>query len=181
MAPELVNIRLVLEDTIESKSEFCLQFDKHYPSNRRQRFISYRTLHTNRFSQLFATNSRWKMPLFSLNWFLRLRCLKKLTHYKCHYNSTKTALQMSQNEETNRIPFTLLPSTKPCRQCHYKKNQNSKQWSLISFKRSKNVSNFLVKSAFKSDNQPGTFKIYTHTMQNLNRSTKITEHCTRCQ
>ena len=30
--------------------------------------------------------------------------------------------------------------------------------SLISFKRDKNIGNFLVKSTFKSDNQPGTFK-----------------------
>ena len=39
---------------------------------------------------------------------------------------------------------------------------------LISFKRDKNIGNFLVRSAFKSDNQPGTFKCkQTHKMQNL--------------
>ena len=30
--------------------------------------------------------------------------------------------------------------------------------TLIAFKCGKNVGNFLVRSAFKSDNQPGTFK-----------------------
>ena len=29
---------------------------------------------------------------------------------------------------------------------------------LISFRRDKNIGNFLVRRAFKSDNQPGTFK-----------------------
>ena len=35
---------------------------------------------------------------------------------------------------------------------------------LISFKRDKNVGNFLVRSALKSNNQPGNFQMYTHTM-----------------
>ena len=41
----------------------------------------------------------------------------------------ETALQTSQNEETDRIPFTpYLPSTKPCNQkCHSQKLQNSPQ------------------------------------------------------
>ena len=38
---------------------------------------------------------------------------------------------------------------------------------LISLKREKKLGKFLVRSAFKSDNQPGTFKCkQTHTMQN---------------
>ena len=61
---------------------------------------------------------------------------------------------------------------------------------LISFKRDKNIGNFLVRSAFKSDNQPGTFKCtrtgcktcpFISNMVKIsgpNRSAKITDHFT---
>ena len=80
----------------------------------------------------------------------------------------ETALKTSQNEKNNRFPFTP-PSTKPCNQkCHSQKRQNSPQRSrnynhifslapLISFKHDKSLGNFPVRSAFKSDNQTGTF------------------------
>lgn len=39
---------------------------------------------------------------------------------------------------------------------------------FVSFKRDKNIDNFLVWSAFKSDNQPRSFILeYSHTIQNL--------------
>ena len=80
----------------------------------------------------------------------------------------ETALQTSQNEKTNRFPFTP-PSTKSCNQnCRSQKLRNSPQRSrsykhifslpqLISLKLDKSSGNFRVRSAFKSDNQPGTF------------------------
>ena len=61
---------------------------------------------------------------------------------------------------------------------------------LISFKRDKNIGNFLVRSAFKSDNQAETFKCtrtrrktcpFTSNMVKIsgpNRSAKITDHFT---
>ena len=61
---------------------------------------------------------------------------------------------------------------------------------LISFKRDKNIGNFLVRSDFKSDNQPGTFKCtptrcktspFISNMVKIsgpNRSAKITDHFT---
>ena len=65
----------------------------------------------------------------------------------------ETILQTSQNEETDRIPFTLT--------YHPQNDHETKQIfslpPLISFKRDKNLGNFLVRSAFKFDNQPGTF------------------------
>ena len=114
----------------------------------------------------------------------------------------ETALRTSQNEETNRIPFTLSynPQNLAVKKCYSQKLQNSPndpetkhmcpRPPLVSFKRDKNIRNFLVRSAFKSDNQPGTFKC-TRTgcktcpfISNLakisgpNRSVKITDHFT---
>ena len=79
----------------------------------------------------------------------------------------ETALQTSQNEETARIPFTLTYHS----QNHAIENVILKNFKidvpettyifflppLISFKHDKNLGNFSVRSAFKSDNQPGTF------------------------
>ena len=83
-----------------------------------------------------------------------------------------TALQSSksQNEETNRIPFTLTyqPQNLAVKNVilkNFKILRNDRETKhifslppLISFKRDKSIGNFLVRSAFKSDNQPGTFK-----------------------
>ena len=60
--------------------------------------------------------------------------------------------------------------------------------ALVSFKRYKNIGNFLVESAWQSDNQPGTFKCKRTRcktcpfvsnivkISGLNRSVKITDH-----
>ena len=83
-----------------------------------------------------------------------------------------TALQSPQNEETNRIPFTLTyqPQNLAVKNVinilkNFKILRNDPETKhifslppLISFKRDKRIGNFLVRSAFKSDNQPGTFK-----------------------
>ena len=80
------------------------------------------------------------------------------------------ALQTSKNEETNRIPFTLTyhPQNLADKNVilkNFKIIRNDPETRhiftlppLISFKRDKNIGNFLVRSAFKSDNQSGTFK-----------------------
>ena len=109
-----------------------------------------------------------------------------------------TTLQTSQNKETDRIPFTLSyhPQNLAIKnvilknfKILHKDPENKHIFSLpplISFKRDKNLGNFLVRSAFKLNNQPGTF---TNTMQNLslyftvkisgpNRSVKVTDHFT---
>ena len=77
-----------------------------------------------------------------------------------------TALQSPQNEETNRIPFTLTyhPQNLAVKNVilkNFKILRNDPETQhifslapLISFKRDKNMGNFLVRSAFKSDNQP---------------------------
>ena len=80
----------------------------------------------------------------------------------------ETALQSSQNEETERIPSTLTyhPPNLAIKNVilkNFKILRNDPETKhifslppLISFKRDKNFS-FLVRSAFKFKNQPGTF------------------------
>ena len=96
----------------------------------------------------------------------------------------EAALQTSQNKETNRIPFTLTYHP----QNLAVKDVIIKNSTLISFKRNKNIGNIPVRSAFKSEKQPGTFKCTRtrcktcHFISNMvkisgpNRSVKITDH-----
>ena len=81
----------------------------------------------------------------------------------------ETAPQTSQNEETDRIPFTLTyhPQNLAIKNVilkNFKILSNDPETKhifslppLISFKRDKNLGNFLVRSAFKFNNKPGTF------------------------
>ena len=82
----------------------------------------------------------------------------------------ETALQTSQNEETNRIPFTptyhpqnlavkniILKSFKILRNDPETKHIFPLP-PLILFILDKNIGNFLLKCAIKPDNQPGTIK-----------------------
>ena len=51
------------------------------------------------------------------------------------------------------------------------------QFYLFFFFSDKNLGNFLVRSAFKSDNQPGTFMhVNTVKISGTNRSAKVTDH-----
>ena len=74
----------------------------------------------------------------------------------------KTALQTSQNQETNSIPFTLtyhaqnvavtMPFSKTSKFFAMIPKLNTSLSPLISFKRGKKKGNFLVRRAFKSVN-----------------------------
>ena len=82
----------------------------------------------------------------------------------------QSALQTSQKEKNERIPFTLTyhPHNLAAKNIIFKnfkllQNDNEtgrifSQPPLVSFKRDKNIGNFLVRSVLKSDDQPGTFK-----------------------
>ena len=82
----------------------------------------------------------------------------------------QSALQTSQKENNERIPFTLTyhPHNLAAKNIilkNFKLLQNDNeigrifsQPPLVSFKRNKNIGNFLVRSILKSDDQPGTFK-----------------------
>ena len=88
----------------------------------------------------------------------------------------QSALQTSQKEKNERIPFTLTyhPHHLAAKNIdHFKEliilkfkllqhdDETGRIFSqppLISFKREKNIGIFLVRSVLKSDDQPGTFK-----------------------
>ena len=114
----------------------------------------------------------------------------------------QSALQTSQKEKNERIPFTLTyhPHNLAAKSIILKnftllQNDNEtgrifSQPPLISFKRDKNVGNFLVRSVLKSADQPGTFKYarkrcntcpFIHNADKITgpkRSTKITDRFT---
>ena len=119
-----------------------------------------------------------------------------------HRAQRQSALQMSQKENNNGIPFTL--AFHPHNQAvifiilkNFKLLQNDPdcgsiflQPPLISFKRDKNIGNLLDRSAFQTIDQPGTFKC-THArcktcpsicnvekLSGPKRSIKITDHFT---
>ena len=91
-------------------------------------------------------------------------------HHRAQQIDRQSALQTSQKEKNDRIPFTLTfhPRNNPVKAIilnNFKILQNDpetgaifSQPPLISFKRDKNVGNFLVRSAFKTIEKPGTFK-----------------------
>ena len=91
-------------------------------------------------------------------------------HHHAQQIDRQSALQTSQKENNDRIPFTLTfhpqnLAVKSINLKNFKLLQNDSdmvrifsQPPLISFKRDKNIGNFLVRSAFQTSDQPGTFK-----------------------
>ena len=123
-------------------------------------------------------------------------------HYYAQKIDLQSALQTSKKENNNRIPFTLTfhPHNHAVTSIilkNFKLLQNDpdtgiifSQSPLISFKRDKNIGNFLVRSAFQTINQPGTFKCArarcktcpficnVAKLSGPKRSIKITDHFT---
>ena len=91
-------------------------------------------------------------------------------HHRAQQIDRQSALQTSQKEKNDRIPFTLTfhPHNNPVKAIilnNFKILQNDPETGaiflqppLIPFKRDKNVGNFLVRSTFKTIEKPGTFK-----------------------
>ena len=92
-------------------------------------------------------------------------------HHRAQQIDRQSALQTSQKENNNRIPLTLTfhphnHAVKSIILKNFKLLQNDpdtgrifSQPPLISFKRDKNIGNFLVRSTyFQTSNQAGTFK-----------------------
>ena len=91
-------------------------------------------------------------------------------HHRAQQIDRQSALQTSQKENNNRIPFTFAfhshnHAVKSIILKNFKLVQSDpdtgrifSQPPLISFKRDKNIGNFLVRSAFQTSNQAGTFK-----------------------
>ena len=123
-------------------------------------------------------------------------------HYCAQQIDRQLALQTSQKENNNIIPLTLTfhphnHAVKSIILKNFKLLQNDPdtgriflQHPLISFKRVKNIGNYLVRSAFQTSNQPGTFKCtgtrcktcpFICNIEKLSgpkRSIKITDHFT---
>ena len=91
-------------------------------------------------------------------------------HRRAQQIDRQSELQTSQNENNNRIPFTLTfhphnHAVKSIILKNFKLLENDPDTGrifseppLISFKRDKNIGNFLLRSAFQTSNHPGTFK-----------------------
>ena len=104
----------------------------------------------------------------------------------------ETALQTSQNEETDRIPFTLTyhPQNLAIKNVILKNQTHIFSTTTRFIQSDKNLGNFLVRSAFKFNNQPGTFTCKrtrcktcsfisnTVKISGPNRSVKVTDHFT---
>ena len=109
----------------------------------------------------------------------------------------KSALQTAEKENTDRIPFTLTfyphnHAVKSIILKNFTLLQNDSETGtilqppLISFKRDKNIGNFLVSSSFQTNDQSGTFKYarsrcktcpFIHNVEKISgpkRSNKIT-------
>ena len=123
-------------------------------------------------------------------------------HYRAQQIDRKSALQTAEKENTDRIPFTLTfhPHNHAVKSIIFKNfkllQNDSKtdtifsQPPLISFKRDKNIGNFLVRSSFQTNDQSGTFKCarsrcktcpFIHNVEKISgpkRSIKITYHFT---
>ena len=123
-------------------------------------------------------------------------------HHRAQLIDRQSSLQASQKEHSDRIPFTLTfhphnHSVKSIILKNFKLLQNDPETGtifpqppLISFKRDKNIGNFLVRSSFQTNDQPGTFKCarvrcktcpFIHNANKISgpkRSIKITNHFT---
>ena len=126
-------------------------------------------------------------------------------HHRAQQIDRQSALQTSQRENNDRIPFTLTlhPHNHAVKSIILKKTLNYLKMipilaesfrinfiPLISFKRDKNIGNFLVRSVFQTSDQPGTLKCararcktcpFIRSFEKISgpkRSIKITNHFT---
>ena len=116
-------------------------------------------------------------------------------HHCAQLIDRQSSLQTSQKKHSDRIQFTLTlhrhnHSVKSIIQNYPETGTIFSQPPLISFKRDKNIGNFLVRSSFQTNDQPGTFKCararcktcpFIHNANNISgpkRSIKITDNFT---
>ena len=98
----------------------------------------------------------------------------KAVHHHAQQFDRQSSLQTSQKDKNDRIPFTLTfhphnHAVKSIILSNFKLLQNDpetgrifSQPPLISFKRDKNVGNFLVRSALKTNEQPALSNARAH-------------------
>ena len=91
-------------------------------------------------------------------------------HHRAQQINRQWELQTAEKENTDHIPFTLtfhphnhavitiiLENFKLFQNC-LETGTIFSQPTLVSFKRDKNLSNFMVRSSFQTNDRPGTFK-----------------------
>ena len=100
-------------------------------------------------------------------------------HHHAQKIDRQSALQTAEKENTDRIPFTLTLPSQPCIKS-----------IILSFKRDINTGNFMFRSSFQTNDQPGTFRCtrsrcktcpFIHNVEKMSepkRSIKITDHFT---
>ena len=139
------------------------------------------------------------MPFLRQTWLSCSCCSSRPSLRPTNWLAVSTT---SQKENNNRIPFTLTfhPHNHAVKYIilkNFKLLQNDSDTGrifsrppLISFKRDKNIGDFLVRSAVQTSNQPGTFKCararcktcpFICNIEKLSgpkRSIKITDHFT---
>ena len=162
--------------------------------------IHLRIHHTSRIPYLFHSFSDFVVyVLTTLCQFFDKRgypvSVVQAGHHRAQQIDRQSALQTAEKENTDRIPFTLTfhphnHAVKSIILKNFKLLQNDSETGtifsqppLISFKRDKNIGNFLVRSSFQTNDQPGTFKCARsrciHNVEKMSgpkRSIKITDH-----
>ena len=110
----------------------------------------------------------------------------KAGHHRAQQFDRQSSLQTSQKDKNDRIPFTRTfhphnHAVKSIILNNFKLLHNDPETGriflqppLISFKRDKNVGNFLVRSTLKTNEQPGTFKC----VRSRCKTVKITDRFT---
>ena len=125
-------------------------------------------------------------------------------YHRAQQIDRQAALQTAEKENTDRIPFTLTfhphnHAVKSIILKNFKLLQNDSETGtifsqppLISFKRDKNIGNFLVRSSFQTNDQSGTFKCarsrcktcpFIHNVKEMSepeRFIKIIDYCITC-
>ena len=111
---------------------------------------------------------RWNEPVFQKTWLPWLRCNHRLTPRPRNRPRDRNT-NFTERRKTERIPFTFTyhPQNLAIKNIilkNFKILRNDPETKhifylppLISFKRDKSLANFLLGSAFKLNNQPGTF------------------------
>ena len=176
---------------------------RYYTTKRLIRYIYSQFLRLRRLCSEdsdFSLNSEEMCEFFDKRGYLT--SVVEAGHHRAQQLDRQSALQTSQRENNNRIPFTLTfhphnHAVKSIILKNFKLLQNDpdtgrifSQPPLISFKRDKNIGNFLVRSGFQTSEQPGTFKCararcktcpFICNVEKLSepkRSIKITDHFT---
>ena len=157
-----------------------------------------------RLRRLFSDDSDFSLKSEEMCNFFNKRgypaSVVQVGHHRAQQIDRQSALQRSQRENNDRIPFTLTfhphkHAVKSIILKNFKLLQNDpdtgrifSQPSLISFKRVKNIGNVLVRSVFQTSDQPGTFKCararcktcpFIRNVEKISgpkRSIKITDH-----